>query len=500
MSPKGRREGASAPRRVNAKGGPARAPLVVVVLLALLQGCATPPSETPTVGVPSAWRTPALAERSLADRPWGELFRSPELEALVREALAANADLEIAAQRVELARAQFGIQRSFLYPQLGGTFNYDRQRLPVAGLDENKVYESALLGLALSTWEIDLWGRVRAAAEGARRQVLAAEETRLAAQVSIVAQVATLYVQLLELDTQLDIARRTAATRRESLRLVDLRYRGGVASKLEVQDATTLVAGADQSIAEFERVRARTENALAVLVGRLPGAIARPPELREFPTPAQLPAGLPSELMLRRPDVRAAEQALQAADANIEAARKAFYPSITLTGLLGFASPQLRDLFDSGRYAWQLSPAVTLPIFTAGRLQANLEGTQAQRAIALEQYKVAVRSAFRDVDDALSDYRRYTEERAALTTSVNAHRERLRLSELRYRGGVASYFEVLDSSRQLFQAEVQLVASLRGQYSAVIDLYRALGGGFESQSSPVDLPGSPGAPHRRPPA
>jgi multidrug efflux system outer membrane protein len=372
--------------------------------------------------------------------------------------------------------------------------------MPVGGFDENKVYEAALLGLALSTWEIDLWGRVRSAAEGARRQVLAADELRLAAQVSIVAQVATLYVQLLELDTQLDIARRTADSRRESLRLVDLRYRGGVASKLEVQDATTLVAGAEQSIAELERGRARAENALAVLVGRLPGPIARSPTLRAFATPAQLPAGMPSELLLRRPDVRAAEQALLAADANIDAARKAFYPSITLTGLLGFASPQLRDLFDSGRYAWQLSPAVTLPIFTAGRLQSNLEASEAQRAIALEQYKLAVRVAFREVDDALSDYLRYTEERAALAKAVDAHRERLRLSELRYRGGVASYFEVLDSSRQLFQAELQLVQSLSGQYAAVIDLYRALGGGYEPLSSPVDLPAGATSPHRRPPS
>ena len=379
----------------------------------------------------------------------------------MREALVANSDLLIAYQRVELARAQFGVQRSYLYPGVNGGFFYDRQRLPITSTAENQVYESASIGLSLASWEIDVWGRVRAAAEGARREVLAADETRLAAQTSIVAQVASLYLQLLEFDAQLDISKRTAATRRESLRLIELRYKGGVASKLELQDATSLVAQADQAIAESERLRARTENALSVLVGRLPGPIARERKLQEFDMPPQLPAGLPSEVMLRRPDLRAAEQQLYAADANIEAARKAFYPAITLTGLLGFASPALSDLFDSGRYAWQVSPAVTLPIFNAGRLQSNLEATEAQREIALQVYQSAVRNAFSEANDALSDYQRRSEERTALAVAVAANRERLRLSDLRYKGGVAAYFEVLDSSRQLFQSELQLVQALR---------------------------------------
>lgn len=468
-----------------------------LALAALLAGCAARPApDKPVVEVPSGWRVPALTDASMADMPYGEVFRVGEIEALVREALAANSELAIAVQRVELARSQFGIQRSFVYPQLGVGFNYDRQRLPSGGFDENKVYESALLGLALSTWEIDLWGRLRAASESARRQLLAADQTRIAVHVSLVAQVASLYLQLLEFDAQLDIAKRTADTRRESLRLIDLRYRGGVASKLEVQDATTLVAQADQTIAEIERLRSRTESALSLLLGRVPGPIVRTHRLEEFATPPQLPAGLPSALLLRRPDLRAAEQALYAADADIEAARLAFYPAITLTGLLGFASPALRDLFDSGRYAWQIAPAVALPIFTAGRLQSNLEGAQAQREIALEQYKSAVRGAFRDVNDALSDYQRYSEERDALALATAANRERLRLSELRYRGGVASYFEVLDSSRQLFQTELQLVQALRLQYNSGIDLYRALGGGYDPQSAPPDLPAGPTAPRR----
>jgi multidrug efflux system outer membrane protein len=460
----------------------ARAVAAAVTLAGLLHGCASLPEPAkPQVEVPAGWRSPALSSYAITDLPWGTIFRSSELEALLHEALAANTDLAIAAQRVELARAQLGVQRSFLYPQLAGAFAYDRQRLPVTGADENKVYESALLGLSMSTWEIDVWGRLRAAAEGARRQVVVSEETRRAAQTSIVAQVATLYLQILELDAQIDISRRTAQSRRESLRLVDLRYRGGVASKLDLQDATTLVAQADQTTAEGERLLARNENALSLLLGRLPGPIVRARRLQEFDIPAELPAGVPSEILLRRADVRAAEQALYAADSNIEAARKAFYPAITLTGLLGFASPALKDLFDGGRYAWQVSPAVTLPIFTAGRLQSNLEATQAQREIALQTYVATVRGAFAEVNDALSDYQRLSEERQALTTAVVADRERLRLSQLRYRGGVAAYFEVLDSSRQLFQSELQLVQALRAQYAAIVDLYRALGGGAESR-------------------
>jgi multidrug efflux system outer membrane protein len=471
------------------------AALAVAAALALA-GCETAPPTKPAADVPQGWRETAITASSLAERPWGALFRADELDALIREALAANSDIRIAAERVELARAQFGIQRSALFPDLSGQFGVDRQRFPAGGADENVVSESALLGLALSPWEIDLWGRVRAATESARRQLLSSEELRLAAQASIVAQVASLYVRLLTSDEQLLIARETAVTRRESLRLIDARFRGGVASKLEVQDATSLVAQAEQSIAELERLRTRSENALSVLVGRNPGAIRRERSLREFALPDQLPAGVPSDLLLRRPDLRAAEQSLAAQDASVDAARKAFFPVISLTGIVGFASPALRDLFDGGRYAWQVSPAVTIPIFNAGRLQSNLEGAQAAQRIAVEQYKLVVRVAFREVDDALADYRRLGEQRTALAVSVGANRERLRLSQLRYRGGVAAYFEVLDSSRQLFDSQLQHVQALGAQYVSIVELYRALGGGYEPQSSPTDLPSTPYSPRR----
>ena len=315
--------------------------------------------------------------------------------------------------------------------------------------------ESASLFLAVPTWEIDPWGRVRSATESARRELLASEEDRKALYTSILAQVVNGYLRLLELDAQLEISRETLATRRESQRLIDARLRGGVASEARAQRCD--FAG------RRRRASDRVARALALADGkrtRDPGRSQSGPDqadhaARPVRAAAELPAGMPSVPLTRRFDIRAAEETLRASDASVDAARLAFFPAVTLTGLAGLASPALRDLFDSGRYAWSVSPAITLPIFNAGRLQSNLEATIAQQRIAVERYRFTVRNAFGEVSNALVDYERYGEERAALTSSVNANRERLRLSQLRYRAGVAAYFEVLDSSRQLFDAELR---------------------------------------------
>jgi outer membrane protein, multidrug efflux system len=470
-----------------------RATIAWTIAAALLAtACATPEPTRPVTTVPDGWRGPATTTDNLADRPWGKVFEGRELDALIAEALANNSDLRIAADRVELARAQFGFQRSFLYPAVGLSATGTRQRTPVPGSTDNAVSESASLGLAVPTWEIDLWGRVRSATEAARRELLATEGTRRALHASIVAQVASGYLELLSLDAQLEASRRTAAARRESLRLIELRYRGGVASRLELNDQISLVAGADRATASLERQRSLAENALSTLVGRNPGPIMRQRQLADLTLPVELPAGLPSALLTRRYDVLAAEERLYGADANIDAARKAYFPTITLTGIVGFASPALRDLFDSGRYAWSASPGIGLPIFNAGRLTSNLEAAQAQQRIAVEQYKLTIRVAFREVEDALASYQRLTEERTALTQATNANRERLRLSELRYRAGVAAYFEVLDSSRQLFDSELALIQVTAGQYQSVIQLYQALGGGYDASTAAApSLPATP---------
>lgn len=441
--------------------------------------CSTQTDPRTAVDVPSGWRTTADVSQALSDRPWGELFRAPELEALVREALANNADLRIAAQRIELARAQYGFERSALFPSMVADAAYTRGRQPVVG-STNAIVESSSLGLAVPTWEIDLWGRVRSATEAAYRQLLASEETRRALYISLIGQVAIGYLTLLDLDTQLDVAHSTVQARGESLRVVKARYEGGVTSASDFRQAESNYAGAQAVVAAIERNRSQAENGLSVLVGRNPGPIVRKPAATAIATPPQLPAGMPSSLLERRPDILAAEQQLRAADADVDAARKAYFPTISLTGFLGFASPALRDLFDDGRSAWSVSPAITLPIFTAGRLAANVEAAEAQQRIAVEQYRGTVRNAFREVDDALAAYQRNREQRDALERVVIANRERARLADLRYRNGVTIYLEVLLAQQQAFEAELQFSQANRAVYESVVNLYTALGGGWES--------------------
>jgi outer membrane protein, multidrug efflux system len=441
-----------------------------------LVGCSTPSEPRSAVESPAKWRAAADEAANLADRPWGDLFKSPHLDGLVREALSNNADLRIAAERVELARAQYGFQRSALFPTVVGDVGYARGRQPAGGAT-NVTVESSSLGLAVPTWELDLWGRVRSATEAARRQMLASEEIRRALYISLVGEVARAYLTLVDLDTQLDVSRRTIETRRESLRVVKARFEGGITSASDLRQAESNLAGAEATIAAIERGRTQAENALSVLVGRNPGPILRGGMLAAS-TPPRLPAGIPSDLLERRPDILSAEQQLRSASASVDAARKAYFPTISLTGFLGFASPALKDLFDDGRSAWSVAPAVTLPLFTAGRLGANVDAAQAQQRIAIEQYRKTVQNAFREVEDALAAYERYQEQRAALERMVAANRERARLADLRYKNGVTIYVEVLLAQQQVFETELQFSQASRSVHESVVNLYTALGGGW----------------------
>lgn len=451
---------------------------VLLAGCAALASCATPEFTRPDVAVPAAWRSAPANERSLADLPWGALFRTPELQALIREALANNSDLRIAAERVEAARAQFGIQRSYLFPGASANASASRARQP-GSADSNTIMESASVGLAMPTWELDLWGRLRSLTDAAYRTTMASEEARRGYEASLVAQVALGFVDLLDADGQLEIALRTRATREESLRLMRLRFASETVSVVDVRQAESLLAGADATVADLERRRTQGENYLSVLVGRDPGPIARPAGFAGFSVPPNLPAGIPSQLVERRPDVRAAEQTLAAMSANVDAARKAFLPTISLTGFLGFVSPELAALFDGGRYAWSVTPAVTLPIFTAGRLSSAVDYATAQQRIALEQYRQSIRTALQEVDDALVAHQRLREQLDAQIRVAGADRDRLRLTRLRYDAGVSSYFEVLDSERQSFASDLGVVQTTRALYSSVVQLYRALGGGWE---------------------
>jgi len=452
-------------------------------MLALVGGCQNLPwrqqaAPKPELVVPAAWRTPSVAERNMAERDWRSVFAGPELSALIDEALAGNSDLRVAVLRIDEAQARYGVQRSQLFPSLGLNAAYQRQRQPGFGPD-NVDSEATSLGLALPGWEIDLWGRLRELNEGARQNLLATTDTAAAVRTSLIAQVVLAYIDLLELDAESRVAAATTTSRQQSLHMVRLRFDAGVVSGVDLQQAKTSLASAEQSSADIERRRTAAENLLAVLVGRNPGAVARATQLADFKLPAELGAGLPSALIARRPDLRAAERALAATEANVEAARKAFFPSVSITGFLGTVSPEFSALFDEGREAWSVSPAVSLPIFTAGRLSSNLEAVRSTQRIAAENYRLAVRGAFLEVENALVAYQRFREQRLALDRQVAADRERLRLVDLRYRNGVSSYFEVLDSQRQLFNSELAQVKTTSLTYSAVVQLYRALGGGWD---------------------
>ena len=456
--------------------------------LLLLAGCMTlPPLPRPEVPVPPQWRSPAVDSEALADQPWTTLFDDVLLEDLIREALQYNSDLRIAADRILQARAQYGIQRSFQFPTISAEAAYTRQRAPGASPTTNSTSETASIGLALPSWEIDFWGRLQSLSEAARSEYLATEQAWRQIYITLIGDVATAYIEVVGLDDQLRIAYRTAESRDKSLSIVWSRNRGGVASKLDVRQAEGLVADARATIADLERQRSQAENALSVLIGRNPQEIPRTAQPLTKLMERELPAGLPSELLERRPDLIAAEQRLRAANLNVDAARKAFLPTISLTAFIGFVSPELRNLIDGNRFGWSAAPAISLPIFTAGRLQAGVDVAEATQRIAIESYRQTARNAFRDVDDALVAYWRYREQREQLQLAVTAGRERLRLTNLRYINGISSYFEVLDAERLLFENELAYAQATRATYTAVVQLYRALGGGWKEAIAPDEV-------------
>jgi outer membrane protein, multidrug efflux system len=465
-----------------------------VLLASALAACQTTPYVAPEVPVPAQWaqQAPVAAAgaagaahnaASLADRPWAQVFAVPELTALIDEALLGASELRIAVERVELARAQYGLQRAAMWPSLDAAASAARQRTPGADPAANVISESAALTLVMPAWEIDLWGKLAARTEAARRDVLASAAAAQGVRISLAAQVSTLYLDLLDLDNQIAITRRTQDSRRQSLRITRARFDEGVSSILDVRQSESLLASSAQSLADLQRRVQQAENALSVLLGRNPGAIARSTLLEALELPAEATAGLPSELLQRRPDIRAAEEALRGAGANVEAARKAFLPSLSLNTMLGFASPGLAGLFDSGRHAWSIQPAVGLPLFDGGRLQSAVEGAEAQQRILVEQYRAVIRQAFREVSDALVGLQQLARQREASVGVVTANRERLRITRARYLAGITSYFEVLDAERQLFDSEVGLSQVTRANHQALVQLYLALGGGWRGSRS-----------------
>jgi multidrug efflux system outer membrane protein len=462
--------------------------IVTAMAASLLAGCTVGPKyRRPAVATPPAFRAGASAATdpaSLADAKWFEVFKDEQLQNLIRTALAQNYDLRDAVVRVQAARAALGITRADQFPNVGASADVTTQRTSTSGafplppgFSQNRTFGS--VALSLLSFEVDIWGRLRRATEAARADLLASEENRKAVITTLVSDVASAYFNLLELDMELEIARRTLATREDSLKLIGNRERRGLATLLEVRQGDQLVYVAAQAIPRIEQQIEQTENQISLLLGGSPQAIARGRPLTEQEQPPAVPPGLPSSLLERRPDIRAAEQNLVAANAIIGVAKAAYFPRISLTGFLGFQSDQLSNLFTGPSRVWQFTPQVTQPIFTAGRLRSNVRLAEAQQKIALIQYERTIQTAFREVADALIQYQKVREISEKQELLVATLQDRSRMSYVRYRGGVDTLLNALDADRDLFDAELGLSQSRRNELLGVVQLYRALGGGWQ---------------------
>ena len=455
-------------------------------IIVLLAGCRMGPKYSrPAIPVPGQYKGQSTSGSSLAETKWTGLFQDETLTKLVQTALAQNFDVRIASERVLEARAQFHITRANEYPNLSAQAGFTAVRqssvgsfqfIP-AGTPLAASYTQA--GAALS-WELDFWGRYRRLTESARAQYLATEEAQRGVLVSLIADVMNNYFLLRERDLELQIARRTRDTAQDSLRLVNLRHSRGAATGLDVHQAEQLLYTATAQIASAERDIEQTEDALSLLLGQTPGAIARGKALDQFTLPAEVPPGLPSELLERRPDIRQAEQTLVAANAQIGAAKALYFPQISLTGFLGGQSRELTNLFTGPARFWTIGPAASLPIFNAGQIRAGVKYSEAQKREMVVTYQRAVYSAFKEVADALAAYTRTREQRSQEQLLVTALQESTRLSELRYKGGLDSYLQVLDAERNLFQGQLVLAQLQLLELESFVQLYRALGGGWQA--------------------
>ena len=481
MPNRGRRQGA---RTIQTRW------MLAAVVVSVLSGCMVGPDyQRPVLPPPAVFRDtadPAVPPdpTSLGDLQWFEVFKDDQLQALIQTALVANYDLRDAVARVNEARANLGITRSEQFPNIAASADITTVRAsrngltPIAaGVDRDRTVGGVLLNLL--SFEVDVWGRLRRATEAARAQVLAAEDTRQAVLTTLVSDVATAYFVLVELDAELEIAQRTLALRQQSLRLIEVRQQGGIATLLDVRQAEQLVYSAAAVIPDTERLIEQTENQIRLLLGQPPGDVPRGQPLTAQPQPPTVPPGLPSALLERRPDIRAAEQTLIAANANIGVAKAAYFPTISLTGLLGFESNQLSSLFKGASSHWQFVPQVTQPIFTAGLITSQVHLAEAQQQSALIQYEKAIQTAFREVADALVQYRRVKEIRTQQALLVTTLQDRSQFAYMRYQGGVDTLLNALDADRDLFDAELSLAQTERNELLALVQLYKALGGGWQ---------------------
>ncbi|MEA1071809.1 efflux transporter outer membrane subunit [Sphingomonas sp. LY160] len=456
--------------------------LAILGAASLLAGCANfaPPHVRPALPTasdyPAAFPGDKQPGQRATDVRLSQFLVDPRLEALVAQALVRNRDLAVAVARIEEARGQYRIQNAERLPTVGASGDVTRSRAP--GLTGPETTNRYSAGVAVSGFELDFWGRVRNLSEAARGEYLATIQAQRAFRLSLVRDVASAYFASREADERIALADATVRSRREAVRIGKRRLDAGVTSALDYRQAESLLTQAETEASGLRLAKAQSDNFIALLVGGPVAAqLPQPLTLAQQAAVPALAAGLPSDLLVARPDVLAAEERLRAARANIGAARAAFFPSISLTGAAGFASTALGSLFGSDGLTWSFGPSISLPIFDGGRNRGNLTVAQARENIAVATYEVTVQGAFREVSDALAGRQYYAEQVASGRRGLTAARQIARIARLRYREGVASYLEVLDAERNLFAAEQQLIQLQRAQADNLVALYIALGGG-----------------------
>ena len=460
---------------------------IALAVIALLScGCTVGPNyKKPTASVPPTYRglVPDAngsnsSGPSLGDQKWFEVFQDEQLRSLIRTAIEQNYDVRIAAARILAAQAQLGITRADQFPSVAGGASLVDQRSARSSLVP--AFEAGVGQLNVSAaWELDFWGKFRRATEAARANLLASEAARQEVIVTLVANVSVAYFQLRALDLELEISQRTLASRRESLRLTHVLADGGSTSLLDVRQAEQLVFTAAAEIPVLEQQIEQQENLISILLGKNPDTVTRGPKLTDQPHPPEVPPGLTSSLLERRPDIRAAEQQLIAANAEIGVARAAYFPQISLSGNAGFETTALTSLFSGPAGAWTYGASLTQPIFTAGRIRSNVRFAEAQQQGALLFYQQTIQSAFRNVSDALIADRKSKEFRVQQELLFQSAQDAARLSHMRYNGGVTGYLEVLTNETNAFSAELELVQAQLNELLALVQVYQALGGGWQ---------------------
>ncbi|HKC12202.1 MAG TPA: efflux transporter outer membrane subunit [Vicinamibacteria bacterium] len=461
--------------------------LLGVALLAgaVVVGCAVGPNyKRPPVVLPDRFygEQAAAEARSFGDLPWWDVFKDPVLKGLVEEALKNGYDARLAVARVQEARALYGVSRAQRLPSVDYQGGWLRVR-PDQFLNPSGVTLTEWTAEVEAKWELDLWGRVRRLNESARARYLATEEARRGVLLSLLSEVATAYFELCELDADLEIAQRTTVAFRDTYNLFSRRLEGGAASALETSRAEASLGQVAAQIPEIERAIVARENQINLLLGRNPQPIERGGP--SMPLPPETPAGLPSSLLQRRPDVRQAEQLLVGANADIGVAKAAFFPTLSLTGLFGNVSPELGDLFSKGK-TWSVGTSALGPLFHGGAIKRNYEAVKARWEQARIEYEATVTQSLAETSTALIARTKLVETESQRARAVQAYREAVRLANLRYGSGLSAYFEVLESQQQLFPAEIGLAQTRRDQLIAVVNLYKALGGGWQAGAVPAD--------------